>query len=124
MSHQLENNVRRPTVGAAHLLILVTTLLIGLVVLKGTGTAQPVGLGAAVAGAANPTLVTHVVSQPGKASQLIVVDTQRKAVAVYTIHPDSGEIALVSVRNITWDLQIENLNSDKLRPPKDIREGL
>jgi hypothetical protein len=54
---------------------------------------------------------------------LTVVDPRQRVMAVYHIDLATGKIALKSVRNIQWDLQIEDLNNDGLTP-KEIRSGL
>lgn len=93
-------------------------------ILGAVGHAQPGGPAAAVGAAGNPTLTTHFAIQAGKPHQLVIVDTQNRAVAVYNIDPDTGEIELASVRSIAWDLRMEEFNSIKQLPPKDIRAAL
>ena len=43
--------------------------------------------------------------------QLTVIDTRQRVMCVYQIDNVSGEIALRSVRNIHWDLQLSEFNS-------------
>ena len=52
--------------------------------------------------------------------QLTVVDPKRKSVSVYHVELKTGKIELRSVRNIQWDLEIEEYNA--ARPlPHEIR---
>ncbi|GIW95215.1 MAG: hypothetical protein KatS3mg110_3256 [Pirellulaceae bacterium] len=51
---------------------------------------------------------------------LAVIAAQSRVMGIYEIHPTSGAIALRSVRNITWDLQLEELNTGA-PSPKEIR---
>jgi hypothetical protein len=54
--------------------------------------------------------------------QVVLVDTSAKKMAVYQIN-GKGEIALKSVRNIAWDLRLDQFNA--LRPtPDEIRSML
>ena len=59
-----------------------------------------------------------VLPMPGaeKAQQLVVVDPKLRAMSVYQIDPLSGKIALRSVRNIHWDLQVTHLNNESPLP--------
>ena len=53
-------------------------------------------------------------------SQLTLVDTKSRVVAVYHIEPVSGELSLKSVRTIRWDLQMTQFNA--VSPlPQEIR---
>jgi hypothetical protein len=55
-----------------------------------------------------------------KIQQLTVVDPKRRSVSVYHIELETGKIQLRSVRNINWDLSIEEYNA--ARPlPHEIR---
>lgn len=45
-----------------------------------------------------------------------VIDTRLKSMGVYHIDPASGRIKLMSVRNINWDLQMLQLNSESPLP--------
>jgi len=51
---------------------------------------------------------------------LVVVDPKQRVVAVYHVDKASGQVALRSVRNIRWDLQLTEFNAE--RPlPREIR---
>ncbi len=52
--------------------------------------------------------------------QITVVDPRQRAMAVYHIDRASGAIQLKSVRNVQWDLLIEDYNSGT-PAPRDIR---
>jgi hypothetical protein len=58
-----------------------------------------------------------------KGQMLTVVDPRQRVLGVYHIDAASGRIALKSVRNIRWDLQIDNFNNDKPLP-QEIRSSL
>jgi hypothetical protein len=52
--------------------------------------------------------------------QLTVVDPRSRVVAVYHVDRATGALALKSVRNVHWDLQIEDYNSAN-PTPREIR---
>lgn len=57
-------------------------------------------------------------------AQLVtLVDSRTRAMAVYRIDPSTGKIKLLSVRNINWDLQVLELNSENPLP-QEIRSLL
>jgi hypothetical protein len=51
-----------------------------------------------------------------KGQLLTIVDPRQRVVCVYHIDSMTGKIALKSVRNIQWDLQITDLNNDNPLP--------
>jgi hypothetical protein len=55
-----------------------------------------------------------------KGQLLTVVDPRLQTIAVYWIEAGSGKIALRSVRNIRYDLQLSDFNSDNPLP-REIR---
>jgi hypothetical protein len=55
-----------------------------------------------------------------KGQVLTVVDPRQRVLSVYHIDLVTGKIALKSVRNIHWDLQITDFNSDNPLP-REIR---
>ncbi len=59
-----------------------------------------------------------VVSTPvGEKSQILtVIDPKLQAMCVYSIDLQTGKIALRSVRNIRWDLQMLYLNNESPLP--------
>jgi len=62
-------------------------------------------------------LITHFYDDPnGGPTRVIVVDPQQKRIAVYHVPVASGAIQLKSVRNITVDLQAQEINSPDFSP--------
>jgi hypothetical protein len=51
-----------------------------------------------------------------KGQLLTVIDQKRQTMSVYHIHQVTGKIALRSVRNIQWDLQLTYLDNEGLLP--------
>lgn len=62
----------------------------------------------------------QILQNPNGPHTAILFDPNRQVIAVYQINSETGAITLKSVRNVTWDLQIEDYNSNK-PAPKDIR---
>ena len=58
-----------------------------------------------------------------KVQMLTVVDPRQRVLSVYHIDMATGKIALKSVRNIQWDLQINDLNNENPLP-QEIRSLL
>jgi hypothetical protein len=58
-----------------------------------------------------------------KVQTLTVVDPRQRVLSVYHIDMATGKIALKSVRNIQWDLQINDLNNENPLP-QEIRSLL
>jgi hypothetical protein len=92
------------------------------------GSSQPVpvpaGPGEVVASAPQSgQLITHVTAVAGQPQTVIVIDPNSRVMGVYHVDSVSGEIALKSVRNFTWDLQMIEFNSG-VPSPQDIRSGL
>jgi len=52
--------------------------------------------------------------------QVTIIDPQTRALSVYHIDLNSGEVSLKSVRNIHWDLQMTEFNGTSPLP-RDIR---
>lgn len=67
-----------------------------------------------------PGLISHVTAPDGQQQTLTVIDPGERVVAVYHVDRSTGSIALKSVRNITWDLQMIEYNSGEPLP-QDIR---
>ena len=54
-------------------------------------------------------LITH--SQPVESGQqLTVIDATKRAMAVYHVDKATGRVTLKSVRQVHWDLQLEEFN--------------
>lgn len=71
----------------------------------------------------SPGLISHVAQVGDNRQQLTVIDPQMRVVAVYNIDMSKGEIALKSVRNIHWDLQMVEFNTPAPLP-REIRSML
>ncbi len=62
-------------------------------------------------------LITHFYDDPnGGPSRVIVIDPLLKRMAVYHVPVDKGQIQLKSVRNLTIDLQAQEINSPDFSP--------
>jgi hypothetical protein len=68
-------------------------------------------------------LVTHFEDNPTGPTALTVIEPHAKVVAVYHIHPETGEISLKSVRQFGWDLRLVEFNGGA-PTPDEIRNGL
>jgi len=47
---------------------------------------------------------------------LLVVDQQKRALAIYHLDPANGTLTLKSTRDISWDLLVEDFNCQEPRP--------
>jgi hypothetical protein len=74
--------------------------------------------------AAGGDLIAIPVGPVGERSQMLtVIDPRQRVMSVYHIDGGSGKIALLSVRNIQWDLQMMDFNG--VNPlPREIRTQL
>ena len=70
--------------------------------------------------ASSPDLMALSHDGPDGRQQITIVDPRQRVMAVYHVDRVSGALALKSVRNLTWDLQIEDFNSGT-PAPRDIR---
>ncbi len=62
----------------------------------------------------------QILQNPNGPHSAILFDPNRQVIAVYQIDSQDGSITLMSVRKITWDLQMEEYNSGE-PAPGDIR---
>jgi len=111
--------------------ILGTLLGMGLV-MAAVAAAEPRGdiyaqrgtpANTAPAAAAGTELIVVSTSLGEKGLMLTVVDPRRRVIGVYHIETATGKIALKSVRDIQWDLQITDLNNENPLP-QEIRSLL
>ena len=115
--------MRRTLFGALLGTLLVLGLAAGQCLSEGQGFAEPA---AAVMQSPIPpyqgagNLITHVLPSEGGPQAVVVVDPSQHVMAVYHVDKTTGEIALRSVRNLTWDLQMLEFNSGEPLP-QDIR---
>jgi len=70
--------------------------------------------------ASSPDLLALSHDGPDGRQQITIVDPRQRVMAVYHVDRVSGALALKSVRNLTWDLQIEDFNSGT-PAPRDMR---
>ncbi|MDX1929204.1 MAG: hypothetical protein SFV81_21935 [Pirellulaceae bacterium] len=59
---------------------------------------------------------------PSGVQQIVVVDSQNRSMAIYHIDPTQGKLVLRSVRNLTWDLSMEQFNG-QAPLPSDLRQA-
>lgn len=64
--------------------------------------------------------LTGLTWETATAQQLAVLDPRMRVLSVYEINKTTGAITLRSVRNIGWDLQMEEFNSTN-PSPREIR---
>ena len=81
-------------------------------------SARAVGVDAAEV----PSMVAFSSAINDHVTQLILVDTRSRALAVYHVESTTGESELKSVRNVHWDLQIQDFNT-KTPKPREIQSN-
>lgn len=59
---------------------------------------------------------------PNGVQQMVVVDSANRSMAIYHIDAALGKLALRSVRNLTWDLSMEQFNGQSPLP-SDLRQA-
>lgn len=59
---------------------------------------------------------------PSGVQQIVVVDSQNRAMAIYHVDPAQGKLVLRSVRNLSWDLSMEQFNG-QAPLPSDLRQA-
>lgn len=69
---------------------------------------------------AGDLLAFSVLGQDGKYQQIAVIDSAKRVLAVYHVRLEDGKTELKSVRNIRWDLELEDFEGTGLLP-RDIR---
>ncbi len=69
---------------------------------------------AAPASTSNDQLQVISSNLPTGGQQVVVVDSRTRTMAVYQVDPAQGKIQLKSVRNLAWDLAMEQFNG---QPP-------
>ncbi len=74
------------------------------------------GRGPSMAPQSGSDLIVIPTAAGDKGQMLTVVDARQRVMSVYRIDPTNGRIALKSVRNITWDLQLSDFNSEAPLP--------
>ena len=100
-------------------------LAFGLIDYRAVGFAQQVTPQQRIAAEGRRAVVgDQLIAVPGvvgeKGQLLTVIDPRQRVMSVYHIDSVSGKIALRSVRNIHWDLQLMDFDNEGL-PPREIR---
>ena len=97
----------------------------GLPVAEGqnAATAQFVAQGAGigpnfpqVAAAGNSELLMTTSLLSDGRQQVVITDTKAKTLAIYEVEPATGKVLLRSVRDIKWDLQMQQFNATSPTP--------
>ncbi len=70
----------------------------------------------APAGNGDLMVVPVTSGEKGQGQLLAVVDPKQQVMGVYRIDANTGKIALKSVRNLRWDLQMTNYNNEAPLP--------
>lgn len=79
--------------------------------------ANPAGLAAgSVKSAQSGDLMAFSGDAADGRTQLVLIDAKTRAVGVYHIDRATGQVALRSVRNVHWDLQIDDFNGGSPSP--------
>ncbi|RCS49215.1 hypothetical protein DTL42_11805 [Bremerella cremea] len=68
-------------------------------------------------------LVVHTATSGDGGQHMILVDPETRVMAVYHVDGTNGKVSLRSVRNLQWDLLIEEFNGGT-PGPRDIRKLL
>ncbi|MEN1679397.1 MAG: hypothetical protein AAGJ46_07370 [Planctomycetota bacterium] len=96
--------------------------LVGVLGMGDRGTAvasHPV----AAAAADGSSLASHLIEGPGQTHTLVLVDGKSRRVCVYHINATSGVSTLKSARDVTYDLQLDDFNTEK-PSPQDVLETI
>jgi hypothetical protein len=101
--------------------VLGAVLGAGLTILAWTATnSVPAVYATSSPSGASPELISIPLTSADHKQQLLLVDPRQRVMGVYQIDTNSGEIALKSVRNIHWDMQLTEFNS-AAPLPREIR---
>jgi len=95
-------------------------VMVGL--MKWSADAEPISVNRPIATGATG-LITYVQENEGRPTRVIVIDQRLQSMCVYDVPQDSGEIQPKSFRNLSWDFQMEKLNTGEPYP-EAIRKGL
>jgi hypothetical protein len=115
--------MRRWPCGVALALAVLAALIVGLADAQGPRSLGDLGAPPRASRrrpARSPHLLALSHDGPDGRQQITVVDPRQRVMAVYHVDRASGALSLKSVRNLTWDLQIEDFNSGT-PAPRDIR---
>lgn len=113
--------MRSAVVGGAFTAAIVAGLIIGWMTTSRADAQRPIqGMARPAEDASMVAMSTDV---DERRTQLTIVDPQTRALVVYHIDKASGEVSLRSVRNVHWDLQMDEFNG-KNPLPREIRSLL
>src|SRR5688500_1226992 len=76
------------------------------------------------AGTTGDSLLSHSMELPDGRQQIALIDGRTRSIAIYQVDPRTGALGLKSVRNVHWDLQMDEYNSGGNPSPKEIRSLL
>lgn len=88
-----------------------------------TSSAQAQRLASAPTSEMAPGLIALASEVDERHQQVTLIDPHARSMVVYHIDKSTGEVALRSVRNIHWDLQMDEFNG-KTPLPREIRSLL
>jgi hypothetical protein len=69
-----------------------------------------------VAAAGNSELLMTTSLLSDGRQQVVITDTKAKTMAIYEVEPGTGKVLLRSVREIKWDLQMQQFNATSPTP--------
>ncbi len=69
-----------------------------------------------VAAAGNSELLMTTSLLADGRQQVVITDTKAKTMAIYEVEPTTGKVLLRSVREIKWDLQMQQFNATSPTP--------
>ena len=70
----------------------------------------------------NGGITCHILPNPQGHYTAFVFDSVRGVLAVYMVDQGTGQINLKSVRQVAWDLQLEEFNTNQ-PSPRDLRDA-
>jgi hypothetical protein len=107
-------------------IVIVAGLVLAVVgtgLLLSSAFAQRPLVNSADRGIASGELITLAAPAGDGRQQLVVIDPRMRVMSVYQIDLATGQVALKSVRNIHWDLQMDEFNGAS-PSPREIRSLL
>lgn len=114
--------MRNAVVGGCVAVALLVGLVAGWTTTSSADAQRPLRDGGARA-LEDPQLVALSTEVDERRTQMILIDPQSRTMAVYHVDKSNGEISLRSVRNIHWDMQMDEFNG-KNPLPREIRSLL
>ena len=112
--------MRHAVVGGAITVAIVAGLVVGWMATPNADAQRPLPSSRSDA---EPGFVALTTDIDERRTQLTILDPQTRGMVVYHIDKASGEVSLRSVRNIHWDLQMDEFNG-KNPLPREIRSLL